>query len=106
MHDFVVNNAAAEAAAAAAAAAMPRSATLPRLRERRVDVPPAAEAAENLATERPLLGRLQHGGAVPVMGAHAVEFIRTASRRLRPRRAGGQPEELPAAFRRNRLPLY
>ena len=44
--------------------------------------------------------------AVPVMGAHAVEFIRTASRRLRPRRAGGQPEELPAAFRRNRLPLY
>ena len=86
---------------------MPRSATLPRFRERRVDTPPAAEAAENLATERPLLGRLQRGQqAVPVMGAHAVEFIRTASRRLRSRRAGGQPEELPAAFRRNRLPLY
>jgi len=73
----------------------PRAATLPR-RERRADP---------VAVERPLLGRTVRGQVVPVMGAHAVDFIRTASRRLRPRR-GGQPDELPAAFRRNRLPLY
>jgi len=82
-----------------------RASTLPRHAERPVDVlPPAPQPVQvvhQVQVHRPVL---RPRPSVPAIPAHAVDFIRSASRRLRQR--GGQPDSFPDEFKRHRKQFH